>query len=192
MEKKFDLVSLLNAIHYETCDVYVATEEQYTNDDWEEIFEDEDLFDMLTDLDAEGVEYIMANYCHVEWNFYDRGAYQFRIEYDVEEDSIHISYDNFNLKTKYTLINILKSQSEWHHIGIVIFDDGTEEAVDGSWFDASETKNDIWIHEYEELCDEYAVNTKCAYLFKGQEEEDGKTMDILDLVIVAEIQPKAK
>lgn len=183
MEKKFDLISLLKAIHYETCDVYVATEEQYANDDWEEIPGDEDLYEMLTDLDAEGVEYIRANYSHVGWNLYDRDVYQFRIEYDVDEDSLHFLYDRFNLKTKYTLINILKSQNEWNHIGVAMYNNDTEEIVADSWFDADDTEADIWIHAFEDLCDEWEVNSRHASLFKGQEEEDGKTVDILDIVI---------
>lgn len=186
MEKKFDLISLLKAIHYETCNVYVATEEQYANDDWEEISGDEDLYDMLTDLDADGVEYIHANYKYVTWHYCDRFIPQLRIEYGVDDDSLHFRYDRFNLKTKYTLINILKSQSEWHHIGIAMYDNGTEEIVADSWFDEYDTEDDTWIHAFEDLCDEWEVNSRHASLFKAQEEEDGKTIDILDIVIDTE------
>lgn len=186
MEKKFDLTSLLKAIHYETCDVYVATEEQYANDDWEEISGDEDLYDMLTDLDADGVEYIHANYKYVTWHYCDRFIPQLRIEYGVEEDSLHFHYDRFNLKTKYTLINILKSQSEWQNIGIAMYDNETEEIVADSWFDEYDTEDDTWIHAFEDLCDKWEVNSRHASLFKAQEEEDGKTIDILDIVIDTE------
>lgn len=188
MEKKFDLGSLLKACNYEECRVFVVNSGESIAEDLHEIGAKSELYDMLSKPDADGVEYIRANYCHVEWDFYDRDDYQFRIEYDVEEDSLHFSYNRFNLKTKYTLINILKSQSEWQHIGIAMYDNETEEIVADSWFDASETESDVWIHAFENLCDEWEVNSRHASLFKGHEEEDGKTVDILDIVIVTEIE----
>lgn len=184
MEKKFDLSSLLKAIHYETCDVYVATEEQYANDDWEEISGDEDLYDMLTDLDADGVEYIHANYKYVTWHYCDRFIPQLRIEYGVDDDSMSFYYDKLDFKTKYTLVNILKSQHDWECVGISVFDRNTDEVLEGEWWDECNTENDMWLHRFEELCDEYVAESKCADFFKGQEKEDGKAVDVLDLVIV--------
>lgn len=184
MEKKFDLISLLKAIHYETCDVCVATEEQYANDDWVEIPGGEDLYDMLTDLDAEGVEYIRANYKYVAWHYSDNFIPQLRIEYGVEDDSMYFYYDKLDFKTKYTLVNILKSQHDWECVGISVFDRNTDEVLEGEWWDECNTENDMWLHRFEELCDEHVAESKCADFFKGQEKEDGKAVDVLDLVIV--------
>lgn len=186
MEKKFDLSSLLKACNYDKCQVFVVNSGESVAEDLHEIGAKSELYNMLSKPDADGVEHIRANYCHVEWDFYDRDVYQIRIEYDVEEDSLHFLYDRFNLKTKYTLINILKSQNEWNHIGVAMYNNDTEEIVADSWFDADDTEADIWIHAFEDLCDEWEVNSRHASLFKGQEEEDGKTVDILDIVIDTE------
>ena len=186
MEKKYDLISLLKACNYDECRVFVADIDESVAEELHEIGAKSELYDMLSKPDSAGVDYIHTNYCHVEWNFYDREVFQLRIEYGVDDDSLHFRYDRFNLKTKYTLINILKSQSEWHHIGIAMYDNETEEIVADSWFDADETESDTWIHAFEDLCDEWEVNSRHASLFKGQEEEDGKTVDILDIVIDTE------
>lgn len=193
MEKKFDLTGLLKACNYSACRIGVTKiGESCANDLYEVKQESEpELYEMLFLPDTDGVEYIRANYCHVEWNFFDKDGmgqiiYQLRIEYDVEEDSLHFHYDRFNLKTKYTLINILKSQSEWHHIGIAMYNNDTEDIVADSWFDEYDTEDDTWIHAFEDLCDEWEVNSRHASLFKGQEEENGKTVDVLDIVIDTE------
>lgn len=193
MEKKFDLSSLLKACNYSACRIGVTKIGESCEDDMYEVEQESEpeLYEMLFLPDNDGVEHIRANYCHVEWKFFDKDGkgqiiYQLRIEYDVEEDSLHFHYDRFNLKTKYTLINILKSQSEWHHIGIAMYDNETEDIVADSWFDEYDTEDDTWIHAFEDLCDECEVNSRHASLFKGQEEEDGKTVDILDIVIDTE------
>lgn len=186
MDKKFDMSSLLKACIYDGCQIFVVNRGESVADEISALSEPE-LYDMLLKPDAASVDYIHTNYCHVEWIFYDRGVFQFQVDYDVEEDveedSVHFRYDRFNLKTKCTLINILKSQSEWHHIGIAMYDNETEDIIADSWFDASETKSDGWIHAFEDLCNEYVINSRYASLCKTQEEEDGKTVDILDVVI---------
>ena len=184
--KRFDLAGIINSCNFNACRIFVlrndASEYQYEID----AETDRELYGMLSKPDAAGVEYIRANFCRVEWNYYDRGMFQLRVEFDVEEDSVHFHYDHFGLKLKYTLINILKSQSEWHCIGIAMYDNESGDIADDAYYADNETEDDTWIHGFEQLCDEYIVNSCHASLFKAEEEEDGRTVDILDIIIDTE------
>lgn len=179
----FDLAGIIKACNFNECRVFASKIDD--PDIQLEISAETDckLYEKLSCPKAEDVEYIRANYCQMEWNFYDRGLFQLRVEIDTEEDSVHFHYDHFGLKLKHTLINILKSQSEFQSIGIAMFDNGSREIVDDSFYSEKESKDDVWIHGFEQLCDEYVVKSRYASLFKSTEEEDGTILNVLDIII---------
>lgn len=192
MEKKFDLSSMLKELNYEYCDILVATDDIYAADsDWE-VVQDDDLCDMLLRPDAEGAEYIRTHYKHIAWDYSYYYIPQLRIEYGVEDDSLFFYYDKLDFKTKYSLVNIMKSQHDWTRVGIVIIDSNEKEVLEVDWFDERSTKNDLWMVRFEEMCNEHVVNSCHAALRKVQEEENGKKVDVLNIVIDTYTQPKTQ
>lgn len=166
---------MLKAIHYDDFLIYTINKKEKESIYEVDIDYDEDLFLALRYPDLDDVAFIRKEYSNVSWVFFDRLEPQLRIEYGVEDDSLHIFYNSFNFKTKYTIVNIIKSQLE-HDCAVClsIFDNNVDDIVDDVLYDDTDTINDLWLHDLEELSNKYFVNSRHVSLQWNDKEDDGE------------------
>jgi len=179
MSPKFDIISLLKACNYCTFDILVSID----GDKYKEVSGEE--FAMLNHLNTEGALHIEKKYKGVIWAFTDCIDEDdvFEVEYHVEEDEIHFNYGSLSFKTKYTLINILKSQREWKCLGYSFYDNETEEIVGDNWYEPEAVAHDAWLNQFEESSNMFVVDSRSASLYKVEEKGEDEVVQILSLVI---------
>lgn len=183
MITEFDIIGIIRACNFYDCVILVSKD----GTEYDEVVEEE--YNRLRALNGNVFRHIKKQYKGVIWSFTDctdEVDDGFEVQYylpDDGQDGVHFRYGSLSFKTKYTLINILKSQKAWKSYGLAFYDNETEDIIDDSFYTEGAVACDMWLNEFDAMCRKYVIDSQHASLFKGEEEVNNGSVEILDLII---------